>query len=318
MKQKILISLLIFTSVFASAEDFELLPYGNFNTWVTRNIKESFVIGGKERVCYAIGPEMTINGATAYKNAGGSPWGSSNVMAKVVGIVKVSNAVFPAQRSGSDRCVKMTTIMEHCKAIGLINIDVLVSGSIFLGEMMEPISSTSSPYSKMKMGIPFTKRPKAVQFDYKVLVPENGKLIYCSGFGSKKVLEGKDNAEAFLLLQRRWEDAEGNIHAKRVGTYRERFDKSTDGWVNGHRGEILYGDITGKPEYKNYMKLIPEEKSYYSMNSKGKMVPVVEEGWDSPDATPTHAVMMFSSGCGEAYVGMEGMAMWVDNVGMVY
>ena len=42
---------------------------------------------------------------------------------------------------------------------------------------------------------------------------------------------------------------------------------------------------------------------------------VMEEGWDSADATPTHAVLMFSSGNGEAYVGTTGLTIYVDNVG---
>ena len=41
----------------------------------------------------------------------------------------------------------------------------------------------------------------------------------------------------------------------------------------------------------------------------------MEEGWDSADATPTHAVLMFSSGNGEAYVGTPGLTIYVDNVG---
>ena len=44
------------------------------------------------------------------------------------------------------------------------------------------------------------------------------------------------------------------------------------------------------------------------------MVPVVEEGWDSADATPTHVIVMMSAGSGEAYVGSEGLTLYVDNV----
>ena len=56
-----------------------------------------------------------------------------------------------------------------------------------------------------------------------------------------------------------------------------------------------YGDISGKPFYKPYMGLISKENSYYARNSKGKMVPVQEVGWDDPSATPTHLIVMFSS-----------------------
>lgn len=305
-------------AAFAAGQNTELLPFGDFNQWVTRDIKESAVIGGKWRKCYAIGPTRTIKGSEPYRRLGGTPWGSSNIMAKVVGITKVSNAVFPDDRAPGDKCAKLTTMMEHCKAIGLINIDVMVAGTIFLGQIIEPIRSTTSPYSKMENGIPFTKRPKAMSFDYKLEVPPTGEMTYSSGFGSKKSIPGVDNAEALVFLQRRWEDADGNLHAKRVGTGRERFNKSTDGWVNGHQCKIHYGDITKEPYYKTYMGLIPKEKSYYWPNSKGEMVPVVEEGWDDAGATPTHMIVMFSSGSGEPYTGTLGMTMWVDNVGMVY
>ncbi len=302
----------------ASAQRVEPIKYGNFENWVTRNIPESRIIGGKTKQLYEIAPNATINGDKAYTNQGGSPWATSNIMAKVVGITKGSNAVFPDKREGGGRCCKMTTLMEQCKALGLINVDVVVAGSIFLGQFMEPVKSTSEPYSKMEMGIPFTKRPKALQFDYKVEVPKEGGRVYSSGFGKKKTLQGTDNAEVYIILQRRWEDEDGNLYAKRVGTGREHFGKTTNGWVNGHQLPVMYGDITSRPEYKSWMGLIPEDKSYYARNSKGKMVPVKEVGWDSPDATPTHLMVMASAGSGTAYIGTLGLTLWLDNVALAY
>ena len=93
----------------------ELIKYGNFNSWITRNIKESSVLGGNTKQVYEIGPTQTINGAKAYVNMGGSPWATSNVYCKVMGITKCSNAVVPDVRNGSDKCVKMSTIFEHVK-----------------------------------------------------------------------------------------------------------------------------------------------------------------------------------------------------------
>ncbi len=308
----------VLLSLGATAATFTPLRYGDFNNWVTRNIPESSIIGGNIKTLYEIGPTQTIDGAKAYTNLGGSPWATSNVYARVMHINKGSNAVFPDERSGTDRCAKLTTIIERCKAIGIINIDVLVGGTIFLGKMIEPVSSTSEPYSKMEMGVPFTGRPKALRFDYKVLMPAENTRVYSSGFGKKKTLQGRDNAEVFIILQRRWEDADGNLFAKRVGTGRERFNASTPGWVNGHCLTVNYGDITSMPTYKPYMGLIPEEKSYYARNSKGKMVPVKEIGWDSPDAVPTHMLVMASSASGEAYIGTPGLTLWIDNVGLLY
>jgi len=301
----------------AHAETVVPLAFGNFDQWITRHIKESAVLGGKEKKVYEIGPSQNIHGVKAYNNLGGSPWATSNILAKVMGVVKTSNAVFPDYH-GNGYCAKLTTIIEHAKAVGIINVDVLVSGSIFMGQMMEPVSSTKNPYSKMNMGLPFTKRPKYLQFDYKVHVPSGVQRIYSSGFGSKKNLSGQDYAEVFILLQRRWEDSNGNLHAARVGTGRQRFGKSTSNWINKHRIPIWYGNITNHSGYQSYMGLIPKEKSYYAKNSKGKMVPVIEEKWDDANAKPTHIIVMASSGCGTAYTGTPGMALWIDNISLVY
>lgn len=307
---------LILCSVFtlsSTAITLEPIKYGDMNQWVVRHIKESGIIGGNTATLYEIAPNTTIDGAVAYSNIGGSPWATSNVYAKVAGVVKTSNAVWRDQRAPGNYCAKMSTVMEHVKALGIINMDVLVSGSIFLGQLFEPISSTKSPYSKMEMGIPYAKRPDYLVFDYKVTVPQ-GSRIYSSGFGSKKDLNGQDYAEVYVLLQKRWEDADGNLHALRVGTGRERYGKTVSDWQNGYRMPIYYGDITKESFYKPYMGLIPKDRAYYARNSKGKMVPVIEEGWAAPDEKPTHVQVMASSGCGVAYEGTVGMTLWIDNI----
>ncbi len=311
---------ILFSGVFfhVEAAKVEKIKFGDFENWVTRTIPESKIIGGHKKILYEIAPEASVEGNVPYTNQGGSPWATSNVLANVVGIVKGSNAVFPDQRAAGNRCAKLTCMMEECKAIGLINIDVCVAGSIFLGKFIEPVKSTSEPYSKMEMGIPFTKRPSALSFDYRLSMPANSDRTYSSGFGKKKTYPGHDNAEVFIILQRRWEDADGNIYAKRVGTGREHFGTTTNGWINQHQLPVMYGDITSRPEYKDFMGLIPEEKSYYARNSKGKMVPVHEVGWDSADATPTHMLVMASAGSGTAYIGTVGLTFWVDNFALVY
>lgn len=316
----IIVPFLALLSLSASlrAETVEEIRYGDFEQWVTRNIKESRLLGGNTKQVYEIAPNETITGSEAYRKRGGSPWETSNVMANVMGIVKTSNAVFPDTRAEGNRCCKLSTILEKCKAIGIINIEVLVTGTVFLGEMLEPIRSTSNPYSKMEMGVPFSKRPKSLRFDYRLEMPDADERLYSSGFGSKKVHKGRDTAEVFIILQRRWEDEEGNLYAKRVGTGRERYGTSTAGWVNNHDIDVMYGDITGRADYKPFMGLIPEDKSYYARNSKGEMVEVTEVGWDDADAAPTHLLVMASSGSGTAYIGTLGLTFWIDNVRLVY
>ena len=309
-----IMSLLMFSLAASTASPLRLEPikYGDFSNWVTRYITESKVLGGKRKAVYEIAPTRTIEGNRPYSNMGGSPWSTSNVYAKVSGIVKASNAVFPATVNGS-KVAKMQTIMEHVKVLGIINMDVMVAGSIFLGRMFEPITSTKAPFAKMEMGIPYHKRPVALVFDYKVDMPNVNTRVRSSGLGGKKTLPGRDNAEVYVLLQRRWEDAKGNLYAHRVGTGRERYSHSIP-WTRGHQLKIKYGDITRTPGYKPWMGLLSGKKAYYARNSKGKMVPVNEVGWDPADATPTHVLVMASSGCGEPFVGTEGVTLYIDNI----
>ena len=296
----------------APALTLEPIKYGDFSQWVTRNLTESKVIGGNHKTIYAVGPTRTINGNTPYTPAGGSPWASSNVYAKVSGVVKTSNTVEPAMVNGN-KMAKLTTKMEHVKVLGLLNMDVIVTGTIFLGKVREPISSTKSPYSKMEMGMPYTKRPKALVFDYKVDMPNVNTRVRSTGFGRKKTLQGRDQAEVYVLLQKRWEDAAGNIHALRVGTGRERYNRSIP-LTRHHQLPIHYGDITKTQYYKPYMALPHGDRAYYAYNSKGKLVPVQEEGWAPANAVPTHVLVMASTTCGEAFVGTEGITMYIDNV----
>ena len=144
-------------------------------------------------------------------------------------------------------------------------------------------------------------------------MPNVNTRVKSTGFSSKKTLPGRDNAEVYVLLQHRWEDAKGNIYARRVGTGRERYSHSVP-WTRGHQLKINYGDISKKPGYKPWMGLLDGEKAYYAYNSKGKLVPVHEIGWAEETETPTHVLMMASSSCGEAYIGTEGLTLYIDNI----
>ncbi len=289
--------------------------YGNFDSWVVRDVHESAVIGGHTKTLYEIGPNQTINGNKPYVNLGGSPWGTSNVMAKVMGVVKTNTSVF-RDKHGSGHCAKLVTHIETCKVLGMMNIKVLAAGSIFLGSMQEPITSTKEGVKALHLGVPFNLRPKALRFDYRVSVPGSGTRIRQNGFSKATTVAGPDYCIAVLYLQKRHEDAKGNITAKRVGTVVVKYGRSTAGWVNGATYAIHYGNITGKPFYDaSTMGLHANE---YARNSHGKTVLVRETGWASPDETPTHIVLQFSSSHGGAYVGTVGNTFWVDNVGLVY
>ena len=110
MKKNLLLVAAIVTCCVASSAA-EKIKYGDFNSWVIRNIKESSVLGGNTKTLYEIGPNHTIEGAKAYTNLGGSPWATSNVYAKVMGVVKCSNAVYRDARGTGDYCAKLTTVL---------------------------------------------------------------------------------------------------------------------------------------------------------------------------------------------------------------
>ena len=300
----------------ADAERVEKIRYADFSSWYTREITESKVIGGKRETIYEVAPSGHAAGNKPYRNLGGSPWATSNVYAKVSGIVKGSNSVAPVKRGGN-LVARLQSKMEEVKVLGIINLDAAVAGTIFLGRMKEPVTSTKGPFTNMEMGIPFTKRPKAIQYDFAVMMPNLNTRTRATGLSAKKTLPGRDNAEVYVLLQRRWEDSKGNIYAHRVGTGRERYARSVP-WTVGHRLPIHYGDITKKPFFKPYMGLLDGKKAYYAYNSKGKLVPVHEVGWDPAGTAPTHVLLMASTSCGEPFVITEGITLDIDNIAFVY
>jgi len=301
-------------SVFSQGENLIPVAYGNMDKWLVREIKESGVIGGNTKYIYEIAPGDTIFDNKAYKNTK-SPWATSSVMAKVKGVTKSSITVFPEKR-GDGYCARLETRIEDCKVLRLFHIRVLASGTIFLGQMVEPITSTSDPQSKLITGVPFTKRPKALVYDYKVST--GGLSIKATGFGKQQKLTEKDMAEVQILLQHRWEDAEGNVYAKRVATGWERFDKTISDWQNNHHLMLNYGNISKKDFYRSYMGLKSGENAYYTRNSKGKMVPIQESGWADAEETVTHLILQFSSSNGGAFIGNTDSRLWIDNVKLAY
>ncbi|UYW00483.1 PCMD domain-containing protein [Flavobacterium agricola] len=310
---------LLFLTLFANqvqAQKFELLPYGDMNNWMVREIKESYVIGGKMQYLYEITPQKdTLKNNTPYKNTK-SPWATSSVLATVSGITKGSVTVFP-EKHGNGFAARLETRVERVKVLGVININVLASGTIFLGEMLEPITDTKNPRSKLSAGIPFTKKPQALQFDYKIVTGGASKRI--NGMSAKGTeTNEKDNGEVQIILQKRWEDAAGNIYAKRIGTGWQLFTKTENTWQNKHQIPVQYGDITKKAFYKPYMGLLQGENAYYAKNSKGKVVPIIEQGWGNETDEVTHLILQFSSSNGAPYTGNVDSKFWIDNVGFLY
>ena len=169
----------------SSHEREESIPYGDFDKWMVRVIDESLIIGGRSKCLYEVAPADTVRGDIPYKSSSESPWRTSNVMARVSGVTKCSVSVFPEPRD-SGYCVRLETLLDSCKVFGLFNIKVLVPGTIYMGQMMEPIRDTKNPQSKLNAGVPFTKRPKAVVLDYKFTTPGTDHRIKSTGFSRQR------------------------------------------------------------------------------------------------------------------------------------
>lgn len=291
-----------------------MFNYGNMDSWLVREIEESFLIGGNTKILHEIGPYTVIRGDSPYVYNAKSPWATSNVMAKV-GVTKCSVSVFPEVR-GAGKCARLETKIESVKVVGLVDISVLASGSIYLGGVDEPIRGVKNPLSKLCNGCPFTGKPRALRFDYKAKYSDKTSRIYMPGIGKKKTVAGRDYPEVYLVLQKRWEDEEGNIYAKRVATLHRRLDEAKD-WVNNFTLDLEYGDISSRENLTSIEKLTTENP-YYDRNSRGEMKPIKEVGWADEGEAPTHIILRFSSSHGGAFLGSPGNVLWIDNVRLVY
>ena len=191
--------------------------------------------------------------------------------------------------------------------------DVTCQGALLIGVLPEPITTTKDPMSKVLYGVPFTGCPKSVTMDIKADVGHE--VVRGTGFSKLKPLGYNDSAEITVILQKRWEDEDGNVHALRVGTGIRRISEDIPEWINGYEIKIGYGDITSEPYYQEYMGLKTDpETAYHALNSKGKNVVIQEDGWAEPGTEPTHMMLHVISSCGKAFYGGVGNTVWIDNV----
>lgn len=299
----------------AQAQRLEKVPFGDFEHWTVRHLRESAIVGGETKTLYVVGPDETIEGNTAYDYSR-TFWASSNAFARVSGVTKTSVTVEP-DNGPSGKCARLSTRFATCKVAGLVEIKVLATGALYWGKMLEPVTGVKNPYAFMDWGIPYTKRPSALVLDCKAELPNTGTLTRGTTF-SQKEFSGKDPCQIMLLLQKRWEDENGNIHALRVGTAVRRINKSTAGWSKNFRVEMIYGDATADKRYRDYMGLLKGRLTLYAINSRGQKKQIIEEGWADADETPTHAVLQITAGSCGAFVGELGNTLWIDNVRLEY
>ncbi len=295
---------------FANAQQ---IKYSDMDSWEKRLIEESMIIGNGIKEVYEIGQQRTVKGSKA-RDRGDSPWETSSIYAHVSGIDKGSSTVFPEKR-GDGYCARLESKLESVKVLGFINLSCLATGSIFTGYLDEPIKDADKPMTYMMQGVPFTGKPKALKFDYKATVGGKRQKITVT---KTTDLEGKNEAEVSVILQKRWEDSNGNLHAKRIATGYIRIGESTSEWINGYTLPIRYGNIENEPDFKDYMGANYAEYPIWGKNSKGKKMKIDEAEYGTIDDTPTHIIIRFSCGYGGAFVGATGDKLWVDNVELVY
>ncbi len=291
--------------------------FGKFDRWCLREVKESGIIGGRTKYLYEFygNQDTLVTNKEPFKAPEGYLWRTNNVLAIVAGVVKTNNTVYPEPRDGG-YCARIETHIEEVKALGIVNMDVTCQGALLVGELPEPITTTKDPMAKVLYGIPFTGSPKAVKLDYKADV--GYEVIRGTGFSKLKPMGYNDSAEITVILQKRWEDEDGNVHALRVATGIERISEDVPEWKNGHEVKIHYGDITGEPFYQEYMGLKNDpESAYHALNEKGRNKIILEDGWAEPGTEPTHILIHFISSCGKAFYGGVGNTLWVDNVEII-
>jgi len=290
------------------------LNYSSLDFWFSRKLKESSLLSGNTISLYGVGKvDPTSDIYDLNLKDGKSPWSTSNIYTKMV--LDIGNTrVFPEKRMNGS-CCRLETAIRKDNIVGL-KVEVLIAGTLFLGEMIEPVKGLKDPLKNVNQGIPFSKKPRAIKFDYKYKVGNKRvKAVY-----SVEPAEGPDEAEFCLILEKRWEDKNGNVFATRIGGARQFFTGSVDQWINGATFPVSYGNITTLPEYDaKTMGLIPGSGVVFVKNSRNEMVPLVETGWGKPEDIPTHLILYFTSSYqGVQYIGSTESVFWVDNIELIY
>ena len=312
-KTFLLLFLCLTTGVFA--ERIEPIPFGDMESWVVRYVQESKLLGGKTRTLYALAPTDTIwENGPYYYGQNGNPWATSNAYANIIGIEKAAGTMTPEAREDGGTCCRMDVDLLGVRVMGMIDVQVLVPGTLFTGRNLEPITTAADPYQNIDFGVPFTQHPVALMLDYKATISEADSLITTER-NKPEWIDGHDCAVVFVYLQYRWEDKEtGKIYARRVGTAYERICETIPEWVNNHEIPIRWGNITTSVDYQAYEGL--NQCDMMTRNSRGKMVRVEEVGWSLDE--PTHVVMYISSSNAGVFRAYEGNTLWVDNLRWVY
>jgi hypothetical protein len=300
--------------IHAFTDNLGQLNYSSLDSWYSRELKESSLLSGETINLFGVGkvnPQADFSDLKLKDPE--SPWGTTNIYAKM--LLDVGNTRVIPEKRGNGYCARLETKIRKDNIAGF-KVDVLLAGTLFLGETAEPVKGIKDPEKNASQGIPFTGMPKAVKFDYKYHIGKSR----VEATTNIKSADGEDKADFSIILQRRWEDKDGNVFAIRIGGYRQFFTGTVDKWINGATFPVFYGDATSLPQYDpKTMGLIPSVGRVFVKNSKGVIVPLVETGWGKSGDRPTHMIMYFTSSYeGMKYTGSTESVFWVDNIELIY
>ena len=160
-------------------------------------------------------------------------------------VLDVGNTrVYPEKR-GDGSCCRLETAIRKDNIAGL-KVEVLIAGTLFVGELNEPVRGLKDPLKNVNQGIAFSKKPKAVKFDYKYSVGnQRVKSCFIVSIRRKGLIR-----QSFVSFFRN----DGKI---RMGTCLPPvlvapvgfFTGTVSQWVNGAKFPVSYGDCTRLPEY---------------------------------------------------------------------
>ena len=157
--KKIYLLFFVCFSVSMFAERVEPIKFGNMEQWTVRQIKESRLLGGKTKTLYCLAPTDTIrkNGPYTY-GQNGNWWSTSNAYANVIGIEKAAGTMRPEKRDGGGTCCRLNTELLEVSVLGMIDIQVLVAGTLFTGKTIEPITGAGDPYKNIDFTFVFDNK----------------------------------------------------------------------------------------------------------------------------------------------------------------
>ncbi|MBB3700934.1 PCMD domain-containing protein [Flammeovirga yaeyamensis] len=203
-------------------------------------------------------------------------WETSNPGTTFLGVV---NAYEEKEDVINGSAAKLET-----KGIGLTGI---AAATIYTGKFE---LNLSDPAKSAQLGVPYTKRPVSMSFNYKY-TPGAIYEQYDGALGT--TIEGVDSCLVYMYLQKR----EGD-QILRVGTAAMQNSDTVTEWTK-RTLDVTYG-------------VIENPVAGFKLREE-------ETGWAAADTNPTHIIVVFTStSAGDFFRGAIGSTLFVDEISIEY